>query len=71
MKKGLEIGLEKGLEKGLEIGEFNKTVKGIQNFLVLNVLTVEQIAQAFEVTVEFVQQVQSGEISLRTTKSEE
>lgn len=48
------IGMKKGIEKGIEKGR-KKTAK---NLLVLGVLTVEQIAQVTELSIEDVRKLQ-------------
>lgn len=65
-QKGLEIGLEKGIEKGLEKGiekgELRKSIQGIQKALAQQILSTAQIADVFEVSLDFVLKVQKGEI---------
>jgi hypothetical protein len=59
MEKGMEKGIEKGNEKGIEIGETKKTIKGIEKALLRGKLSVEEIAEDFEISVEFVIEIQS------------
>lgn len=54
-KRGLEKGMEKGMEKS--------NIKGIQNALKQQVLTVAQIADLFEVEEAFVLKIQKGEVA--------
>jgi predicted transposase/invertase (TIGR01784 family) len=59
---GLQKGEQLGLQKGEQLGEFRKTVKGIQKALSQKVLSLEQIVDLFEVSLDFVLKVQKGEI---------
>jgi hypothetical protein len=49
-------------QEGEQKGELRKTIKGIQKALVQKVLTLEQIADLFEVSLDFVLKVQKGEV---------
>jgi predicted transposase YdaD len=62
LQKGEQLGLQKGEQLGLQKGELRKTIKGIQKALAQKVLTLEQIADLFEVSVDFVVKVQKGEV---------
>ncbi len=52
----------KGIEKGIEKGELQTKIKGIQNALRQQKLTAEEIADLFEVTIEFVVQIQANKL---------
>jgi predicted transposase YdaD len=56
-----ETSLEQGLEQGLEKLQQSK-IKGIQKALSKGKLNLEEIADLFEVSLEFVTQVQSGDV---------
>ena len=49
-------------QRGEEKGELQTKIKGIQRALKRGKLTIEEIAEDFEVTKQFVLQVQKGEI---------
>ncbi len=53
---------EQGIEKGIEQGMTLKTIKGIQKAILRNKLTLEEIAEDFEVSPEYVLKVKNGEI---------
>jgi hypothetical protein len=53
---------KEGEEKGLEKGKHQKTIQGVQKALQRGRLSIEEIAEDFEVSIEFVLQVQRGEI---------
>lgn len=61
LAEGIEIGLEKGeqigLEKGEQIGAQKKIVEGIQKALKRGKLSISEIAEDFEVTTDFVEQI--------------
>ncbi len=57
-----EQGIEQGIEKGIEQGMTLKTIKGIQKAILRNKLTLEEIAEDFEVSLEYVLKVKNGEI---------
>ena len=57
MQKGLEEGLEKGLEKGLEEGLEKKQDKMILALLKIGKLSMEEIANASEVSLEYVKEI--------------
>ena len=52
-------GIEQGIEIGEQKGEQKKTDKGIENALKQDLLNVEQIAELFEVNVEYVLEIKS------------
>ncbi|HAI77334.1 MAG TPA: hypothetical protein DCM08_13955 [Microscillaceae bacterium] len=53
---------EKSEKRGEKRGETQTKIKGIQKALERNKLTLNEIAEDFEVSLEFVKQVQSGEV---------
>ena len=55
---GREKGLAQGLEKGLEEGLSQKAIEDAINLLKMNILTIEQIAQAISLPVEKVLELQ-------------
>ena len=57
-EKGLEQGLEKGLAQGLEKGISQHAIESATNLLKMNVLTVDQIAQAEGLPIEKVLELQ-------------
>jgi predicted transposase YdaD len=61
-EKGIKIGEEKGIKIGEEKGKHQKTIQGVQKALQRGRLSIEEIAEDFEVSIEFVLQVQRGEI---------
>jgi predicted transposase/invertase (TIGR01784 family) len=52
LRKGEEAGLQKGEEKGRQEGRQESTEMATRNMLALGVLTVEQIAQVLDLTVD-------------------
>ncbi|MCU0447260.1 MAG: hypothetical protein MUE85_20385 [Microscillaceae bacterium] len=62
LQKGEQLGLQKGEQLGLQKGEYQKTVKGVQKALQQNKLNLEEIADLFEVSLDFVSKVQKGKI---------
>lgn len=58
-KDALAEGIEIGLEKGELIGAQKKTIAGIQKALKRGKLSVSEIAEDFEVTTDFVQQIKA------------
>ncbi len=65
-KEGEEVGLKKGEEVGLKKGEIKgalrKTIQGVKKALEKKRFTLEEIADVFDVTEDFVLKVQNGEI---------
>lgn len=61
LEQGLEQGLEKGLEKGLELGEQkgeeNAKIKGIRKSIKKGKLTIAEIADVFDVSIEYVEAI--------------
>ncbi|MCU0445703.1 MAG: hypothetical protein MUE85_12390 [Microscillaceae bacterium] len=57
-----EQAFEEGEQLGLQKGEHQKTIKGVQKALKQNKLSLAEIADLFEVSLDFVIQVQKGEI---------
>jgi flagellar biosynthesis/type III secretory pathway protein FliH len=65
MEKGIEIGVEKGMEKGIEIGvekgmekgKLEEKTAGIVKAIKQNKLPLEDIAEIFDVTLEFVLEI--------------
>ncbi|MCS6904504.1 MAG: hypothetical protein RML72_01450 [Bacteroidia bacterium] len=57
LQKGRKQGLQKGLQKGLEKGLQKGLQKGIINMLKAGKYTEEEIAQTFEVTLQYVQKI--------------
>ncbi len=57
-----ERGVEKGIEKGIEQGSLKTKIESIQMFLKNGKLTLEEIAEGFNVSLDFVQKIKSGEI---------
>ncbi|TAH14348.1 MAG: hypothetical protein EAZ14_04040, partial [Runella slithyformis] len=60
LEKGEQIGLEKGEQIGLEKGEQIAKKKAIVQALKTGLLTIEQIAEIFEVTLKEVLMLKSG-----------
>jgi predicted transposase YdaD len=58
----LQEGKAEGEQLGLQKGELKTKIQGIQKALSQKVLTLEQIADLFEVSLDFVLRVQKGEI---------
>jgi predicted transposase/invertase (TIGR01784 family) len=54
--------MQKGKAEGKAEGELQKTIKGIQRALERRKLTLEEICEDFEVSLDFVLKVQKGEI---------
>ncbi len=54
LAKGLAEGIEQGLAEGIEQGELNKTIEGIKKALIRAKLSIQEIAEDFEVTTDFV-----------------
>jgi len=61
-EQGIEQGIEQGKMEGEKIGELKTKIKGIQKALYRKKLSIEEIAEDFEVSIAFVLQVQNGEI---------
>jgi hypothetical protein len=61
---GLVYDIEKDAlyQEGKIEGEFKITIKGIQKAILQNKLTLEDIAGLFEVSLDFIKKVKSGEI---------
>ncbi len=61
---GLVYDIEKDAlyQEGKLEGEFKITIKGIQKAILQNKLTLEDIAGLFEVSLDFIKKVKSGEI---------
>ncbi len=57
-----EQGEQTGIQQGLQQGELQTKIKGIKNLLLKGKLSLQEIAEVFEVSIEFVQKVQKGEI---------
>ena len=57
LEKGEQIGLEKGEQIGLQKGLEKERDKGIRKALKRGRLTMEEIAEDFEVSVEYIKQV--------------
>ena len=52
LKEGMALGEAKGEKKGRLAGERNKAISATKNLLKMNLLTVEQIAAAEQLSVE-------------------
>ncbi|RZJ91551.1 MAG: Rpn family recombination-promoting nuclease/putative transposase [Hymenobacter sp.] len=61
IEQGVEQGIQQGIEQGIEAGKLSATVDTVKNLLVMNVLTVAQIAAVANVSLEFVVAIQAGE----------
>ena len=57
LQEGMEQGMEQGIKQGMEQGIKQGIAEGIERVLKKGVLTVEQIADAFEVERDYVQQL--------------
>ena len=65
LKEGEEIGIKKGLEIGREEGAKQKAVETAKNLIKLNILTIEQIADASGLSAEDVNALRDeGEITI-------
>lgn len=62
VERGIEIGKELGVEIGVEMGTERTTIKGIKRALERGKLSVEEIAEDFEVSVEFVLKIKNAEL---------
>ena len=66
-KQRRNMGIEEAIlqevrEQGVQEGLREKTIKGIQKALIRGKLSLQEISEDFEVSLEFVQKVQKGEI---------
>lgn len=59
-KEGLEEGLEKGMEEGVEKGVEKNQLLMISNMLTKTDMSVEQISDLSEVSIEFVQHIKEN-----------
>ena len=60
LREGMALGEAKGERKGLLAGERNKAISATKNLLKMNVLTVEQIAVAVQLSVEEVTKIKDS-----------
>jgi predicted transposase/invertase (TIGR01784 family) len=61
-EKGIEQGIEQGIGQGIEQGITLKNIKGVQKALTKGKYSLEEIADLFEVSIDFVMKVQNREI---------
>jgi predicted transposase/invertase (TIGR01784 family) len=61
VKNSLDTAKDEGREEGIEIGEERAAIKGIKRALQRGKLSIEEIAEDFDVSVEFVLQIKNGE----------
>ena len=59
-EKGIEKGIEQGIEKGIDEGFEKGIVKGIEKALKRGKLSLAEIAEDFEVSLEYLMQIQQN-----------
>ncbi len=59
VKNSLDTAKDEGREEGIEIGEERAAIKGIKRALQRGKLSIEEIAEDFDVSVEFVLQIKN------------
>jgi hypothetical protein len=56
-EEGVEEGIEIGKEEGIEIGKENEKIKGVKKALNRGKLSIEEIAEDFEVSIDYVLEI--------------
>jgi predicted transposase/invertase (TIGR01784 family) len=58
-KKGIEKGIQEGIQKGIQEGIQKEKIDGIKKALIRNKLSIEEIAEDFEVSEDFVIEIKN------------
>lgn len=62
LKEGIEKGIKEGIKEGIEKGEIQEKIKGILKSIQRNKLSIEEIAEDFEVTVAYILEIKNNSL---------